>query len=368
MINVHAIDTLECISDGETIVPGMGFVLPDGIGTTQYYDPSTGAVTPSYSKSQAVVMWPKCYSSGSGQFVVPEKDGNGQGTWQWYLGNPESEGTALLANAGGAVKSSESRFEATTVTVTVGGAQREMPALKVVGNLASADQTTDVTVYCKFVYNGMTVTCHGTIGVRVTTGSVYEVVLECKGGDGTGDSVIDNENESITLTAQLQKNGERVTDATGGWTWLRMDQGGLVSLTNNAPGIEINGATMKVSEAGVDGMETFFAQTTYGGVTYKKGIELTDVQDPLYVEMGRSGSTVVRSGETVTYAPTVVSRSTQAVQTGWTFAFGLYDTDGNQVTGGSTTTTSSGSTTFSVDYATVKQYGGVSVRITATKS
>ncbi len=40
-MNISQIDTLEAIIDGDTIVPGMSFVLPAGVGTTQYYNPST---------------------------------------------------------------------------------------------------------------------------------------------------------------------------------------------------------------------------------------------------------------------------------------------------------------------------------------
>ena len=34
-MNISAIDALEAIVDGDTIVPGMNFVLPSGVGTTQ---------------------------------------------------------------------------------------------------------------------------------------------------------------------------------------------------------------------------------------------------------------------------------------------------------------------------------------------
>ena len=35
-MDISAIDTLEAIIDGDTVVPGMNFVLPAGIGKTQY--------------------------------------------------------------------------------------------------------------------------------------------------------------------------------------------------------------------------------------------------------------------------------------------------------------------------------------------
>lgn len=50
-MDISAIDTLEAIVDGDTIVPGMNFVLPSGVGKTQYYNPSTKVCTPDYSKT-----------------------------------------------------------------------------------------------------------------------------------------------------------------------------------------------------------------------------------------------------------------------------------------------------------------------------
>lgn len=49
-MDISAIDTLEAIVDGDTIVPGMNFVLPSGVGKTQYYNPSTKVCTPDYSQ------------------------------------------------------------------------------------------------------------------------------------------------------------------------------------------------------------------------------------------------------------------------------------------------------------------------------
>jgi predicted RNA-binding protein with TRAM domain len=366
-MQVNNIETLIYISDGDTIVPGMEFVLSNGIGTTQYYNPNTGKVSPDYtSKDVSVVLWPKCYSSSLGQFIVPEKDANGVGTWQWYLNSPESEANALLASAGG--KSKNALFEATTVTMS----GKTYPALKVVGNLASADSPNDVTIYCKFTYNGLTVTCHATIGVKVTTGEAYEVLISCEGDDGSGDSVIDDETEKLVLTAALQKNGESVTDALS-WEWYRQTTTGLKKVEVDDGDSNVwaiggtNGNQLTLMEAAVDGMEEYFAQTTYNGSTYRKGIQVTDVQDVYYIDMGRSGSTILSVGDTTSYTPKVLSRKDKTVQSGWTFAFTLTDNEGNVVDGG-TITSNNGSTTLSVDYALVKKYDGLNVRVTATKA
>lgn len=56
-MDISAIDTLEAIVDGDTIVPGMNFVLPSGVGKTQYYNPSTKVCTPDYSKTRPIRLF-----------------------------------------------------------------------------------------------------------------------------------------------------------------------------------------------------------------------------------------------------------------------------------------------------------------------
>ena len=96
-MNISTIDTLEAIVAGDTIVPGMSFVLPTGVGTTQYYNPSTKACTPDYSKAaNQIVLYPTNYSSANGKYLVPDS-----GSEQWFFDNPESASAAILTAAGG---------------------------------------------------------------------------------------------------------------------------------------------------------------------------------------------------------------------------------------------------------------------------
>jgi predicted RNA-binding protein with TRAM domain len=256
-------------------------------------------------------------------------------------------------------------FEATVVTQ----AGKTYPALKVVKNVASADQLNDMEVYCKFTYGGLTVTCHTTMGVRVATGTVYDVLIQSVGEDGSGDTVIDTETESLTLTATLVRNGESVAGNGGQWTWKRRTEAGLVTVGTEAGKTLVggtNGNQLTLWEGAVDGVEEYFAEVTVGDVTYRRGIQVTDVQDPYYIDMGREGNTVLRKTESVSYTPRVLSRGKNTVQAGWAFAFGLTNGAGEAVSAG-TVTTKDGSSTLSLDGATVKQHGGLTVCVTATK-
>ncbi len=128
-MDISAIDTLEAIVDGDTIVPGMNFALPSGVGTTQYFNPSTGECTPDYSQSKnQIILYPYCYSSSSGKFIVPDS-----GQEMWYFDNPDSESSQILETKGGEVVSKYSNlFQKTTYSVN----NQVFPALKIIGNLA----------------------------------------------------------------------------------------------------------------------------------------------------------------------------------------------------------------------------------------
>lgn len=351
---------MECVADGDTIVPGMTFALPVGIGTTQYFNPSSNEVSPDYTKLETkILVYPTCYSSGKGVFIEPDA-----GSWQWYINSPESEDNALLATKGvtsGVTK--DARFEASSYTIS----GKTFPALKIVGNLASEDNPNDVVLYCKFTYGGMSITCHATIAVKETTGSLYEVVISCMNNNNQSDTVIDNATEYLVLSAFLQRNGVAVA-VTNTWKWLHATTTGNVEVVHKADQTEISGEKnymLKLYDAGVEGNEEYFAEIDYNGVTYRKGIQVADVHDPYYIELGRDvTSTLIKETQDVTYSPTVYNRSTGKVETkyAWSYAFAATDNDGNTVS----QQAAGKGTTFTVHGSDVKKYGSLTVRITAT--
>lgn len=355
-MEISAIDTLEAIVDGDTIVPGMSFVLPDGIGKTQYFNPSTGECTPDYTKSgQQLMLYPTNYSSNSGKFLVPKS-----GSEQWYFGNPESGDAAILNKAGGTVKTEWNKvFEKTTYKIN----NQTFPALKIIGNLASADQLNDVILYFKGTFNGVTITCHGEIGVKESVGNNYDILLNCVNEEGLNDTVIDNDTEWLRITARLQDSGVDVS-ATGSWSWQRATSTGMAAVSH-VPGVtEITdgGKTLKLYDAAVEGTEEYFAVVTHNGKTYRKGIAVSDTHDPYYINIGRSSmSNLVSSKDTISYTPAVVQRGSGAVQSGWTFSFAAIDNEGSTVK-------SSTGNTFSVTGEEVHSHGGLNIHLSARKS
>lgn len=355
-MDISAIDTLEAIVDGDTIVPGMNFVLPAGVGKTQYFNPSTGQCTPDYTKAaNQPTLYPACYSSNLGSFVLPDMN-----SFMWYLNDPGSASAQILAAPGGAVAAKfATKFQKTTYTVN----NKTYPALKIIGNLASAGSLNDAVIYFKGTFNGMEVTCHGDIGVKESVGNLFDILINCVNEDGVNDTVIDNDSEYLVLTASLQDSGATV-QASGAWSWLRATAAGLVAVTHTAGVTELSNGnrTLKLYDPAVEGTEEYFASVVHNSVTHRKGIQVSDTHDPFYINIGRSTpSNMVKEGDTVVYRPSVLARSSRAGQTGWSFTFTLRDHNGNTVK------TATG-TSLTVTGAEVMEKGGLNVHIIATKS
>ncbi len=355
-MDISAIDTLEAIVDGDTIVPGMNFVLPAGVGTTQYYNPSTGECTPDYTQSKNQIMvFPYCYSSNSGKFIVPDS-----GQEMWYLDNPDSESAQILTEKGGSVASKYSGlFQKTTYTVN----NQVFPALKIIGNLADEDSLNDVGIYFRSTFKGMELTCHAIISVRESVGSMFDILINCTNEDGLNDTVIDNDSEYLTLNASLQDNGASVA-ASGAWSWKKSTASGLVAVSHVSGVTELSNSnrTLKLYDGAIEGTEEYFACVEHNGVTYMKGIQVCDTHDPYYIDIGRSkASNMIKESDTIDYTPKVLARSSRTVQSGWTFNYAIRDNEGSSVR------TASG-TKLTVTGDEVHEHGGLNIHITASKS
>lgn len=358
---ISAIDTLQAVVDGDTIVPGMNFVLPIGVGRTLYYNPSTHRFSPDYADlSTKIKIYPHNYSSGTGMFLEPDA-----GNYQWYLNTPNVASAAILTQAGGStvVDKYKGIFRATTVTLT----GQTFPALELIGCPANGDDLNDVTIYFVGKFGGIDVTCHGEFPVRESVGDIFEVIINSMSGDGSGntidgDTVIDNDAEWLQLTASLANRGTSVGDGT--YTWWRVTSSGMQQVTHQAGITEISngGKTLKLYDGAVEGTEEYFAKVVYKSNTYWGGIQVSDTHDPFYINIGRSqASSLVKDGDTVTYTPTVLKRAGNVLQSGWTFSFVLRDNAKNVVR-------SATAATFSVTHAELKQHGELTTHITATKS
>lgn len=342
--------------DGDQIEARMGVQIDAGFGLTQYWDEQQGRVVNTDFTQHPPVLYPYPYSSKRGQYVVPATQGQ-----QWYYNNPESETAGILDENGNVKSAYASLFEKTTITV--GGAT--YPALRIKGNLCSANDLSDKHIYYKSTYNGKPFTCSQLIPVQTTVGDAKEILISITTADGSGSTALSNTNAWIQLTAALQRAGSTISGAT--YQWQKLVNGAWVNVTNNPTVIEVNNATphiIKVYVNGVDSEDIFRVAVTHEGVTSYKTQQLTDTSDIFYIFEGCSqAGDAVEEGVNVSFNPVVYDRRTNVPDTSntWHFSFLLLNLiTGAQVGNPSTTVP------FVVQYSTLEQEEGVSVVISAS--
>ena len=349
MNTLSAIDHIYGFDDGDTLIPGMAIVWVNGEtdqGFQQYYNPSTGKVVATDFTKHPALVYPKPYSTKRGEVVVPEEAGQ-----QFYIGNVTDEGGILQD---GKVKEIwKDYFELATVTAN----GKTFPALKIKGNLADKYKS-DKTIYYQSSYRDMKVICSQPLPIMASAGDSFKVLVNCVGADGSGDNVLSNDNDWVQFTANLQRAGINVDGAQ--YQWQRNESGVWKDMTTIANMQEVNGQTLKLYNAGVEGSELFRCLAKYNSQTYVGTAEATDIHDPFYIDIGRSIPTQgVNVGQTVTYNPNVYERSTGELSTGWTFIFSFTDNDGNTVTD---------VTEKTLTYDNITKHNGIAVRIEARKS
>lgn len=344
--------------DGDQIEARMGVQIAAGYGLTQYWDEQQQRVVNTDFTQHPATLYPYPYSSKRGQYVVPATQGQ-----QWYYNNPESETAGILDEYGNVKTAYASLFEKTTVTI----GSAVYPALKIKGNLCSANDLSDKHIYYKSTYNGKPFTCSQLIPVQTTVGDAKEILISIETADGSGSTALSNTNAWIQLTAALQRAGSPISGAT--YQWQKLVNGAWVNVTNNPTVIEVSNATphiIKVYVNGVDSEDIFRVVVTHEGVTSYKTQQLTDTSDIFYIFEGCSqAGDAVEEGVNVSFSPVVYDRRTNVPDTSntWHFSFLLL----NLITGAQVGNPST-SVPFVVPYSTIDSEKGVSVVISATNA
>lgn len=351
-MSISQIDNLYAFDDGDTLTPAMGIVWENGetnLGLQQYWNPSTEKVIATDFSLHHVSLFPRPYSSKQGSIVVPETEGQ-----QWYYNNPDSETAAILDDDGNVKTKFAGMFAKTTIEQN----GKTFPALKIIGNLATKEDHTDKYIYYKSTWSGREIMCQQLIPIQESVGESYKVLVSVTGEDGSGDNVLSNDNDWVQLTGALQRAGLDVSGAT--YKWQKLVSGDWQNLSTVESLQEVNGAVLKLYNAGVEGTELFRCVALYNSVEYYGLQEVSDVHDPFYIEINRSQpSQFISVGQTVSYDPKVYERSTGKLASGtWTFTYTFKDKNGNSVnvTGNKPT------------YQNIKDAGSLAVSIRADKT
>lgn len=348
MGQIYAIESLESYVDGDTIIPDVGYSFNhQGQSSAQYYNPSTQVCSPDWSNAaNQFILYPRPYSSLKAKHVAPDSVG-----MQWYANSISDAGAILDTN--GAVKSS---WAAKVQKTTIEADGVTYPALKVIGNFASASSLNTINLYFVSTWNGMSITCKFPIYLRESTGEAFEVNVTALNGD----FVIDNDTDKIVATAGFSNSGVSVNLDPSAWSWMKATDAGLVNVANVAGVTEINGNVLSLYDGAVEGQEEYYACASYNGKTYMKGFATSDTHDPYYIDKGKSkDGTVLKETENMTYTPKVRKRSDNSEVAGYYFKFTM------RTNAGVVVDTDSNVATHTVTGALVSQNKGVTVQISA---
>ena len=339
-MNIYNIRELYAYADGDCITPTMGVSIDPGYALAQYWNTTEGKIVSTDFSVHNAKLYPQGYSSLEGKVVVPES-----GTW--HIGSPSSN--ALTFDASGKCTTSgyTSKFKLSTIVVN----SVTLPCLVICGNLASATDLTTKHIYFVGHYNGLQFTCHQEITVQIAMADAYDIIVSVLDDEGnSGDTVIANKQDSVTLSPYLIRGGVNVAGAT--YTWEQLTGGDWKTIKHTAGVTEISGGVLKIFEAAVYGLEHFRVTATLGTTVVRKVIDIADTSDVYYLDDGCSTSAGVKTGETVTFNPKVYVRETNVpdTQNNWKFAFTVI----NGKTGDVLMTAN---TSLKLTYETIKGYG-----------
>ena len=400
-MQISALDQLLCIADGDSYASSMGTQYPDGMGNAQYYniDASNNIieVTPNFADQDGkrLIFFPILYSAIEGKYLVPSgqctfrinnkssneaiiaqgtvaqfaSNGalvNGNGVWGTKMVNGVS--TNVLRNT---------VFKTMNVTINDGAVGSNtsitLPALAIIGDLPYGSRN-DISIFCTCEMEDGSLLAKGEIEIREMSETNFKVVISAVNSAGSNDQVINSANETITLTANLLKNGS--TAGLSGMTYNWHNLGDTVIKQQDGTNYSGNrtGQSLVVTEAMVPGNAVFVCDVTYNGKTYSASININDIQDQFVVNKGRTvyrdsstprveveNSNLIHKQNIVVYNPSVTDKLTGSVSNGWTFSYRLTKNDGTVL---STSTT----TPFEVTGSTVNSNGGVNVHISASKN
>ncbi|MCC8154275.1 MAG: hypothetical protein LIP01_08715 [Tannerellaceae bacterium] len=331
-------ETITAIIDSDQISSSLHATKP----LTQYLKKDTSDVSPDWT---VAANQPVIYVRAKSQLEMTRKPIIA-GTEKWYYND-----TLIVFDTVGKSTSPAGLFQ--KESYDDGGV--EVPALRIIGNLASTTNTdSDRIGFSGQVDIGTikTEVCPE-IDIRLeeTVGDPYEGFIEASEG-----GVIDDNTDEITCKGILYKGGAEVaTGVTYYWYFQKENDWTLIEKFNGKQ-------TITVIEEDIDGVLGVKCDFYYGGSKVTSTTrQLHDETDPLIVSANPNGPTQLKSGESVKFTPKVIRRSNAQEVTGYSFSYALYDANDSKVGGDS-----SGSS-ITIDYATVLANRSTKLYISAKK-
>lgn len=388
---ISAYDQLICVDEADSYASSMGMDFPSNGANAQYYKKAGNAVTEvsphfyfnTQSDRNELLFFPQVFASIGNSYLTP-----GTNDVFTFRLNNLSGSNAIIAQGTvdnfalvdssrvwstaeqGKAQTYADVFRATTYQfngITI-------PALGIRGDLAYGTQS-DLSFYCTVDFDGGSISCKGDFEIRSMENDMYKLAISAESSLGGNDRVINTNQETITLTARLLKNGQNTGASGATFNWHRLDDDTSLG----------TGASLVVSEGMVSGHAIFVCDATYEGNTYSASIDVDDIQDQYAIQKGRTvysqydsnnssnnvvaeNSNVIKKTYTVVYIPSVVDTTTGAAYSGtgtWTYDAIVKDNNKNERTRKTGITASD---PLIITGANVKTWGGANVHFTATNS
>lgn len=317
MSTVKGQTTIKYVKQGDTLTCGLRSTFP----LKQFVANGSDTVTPSFAENQPII-YPVIKSSLTATRVSPLTSGV---AWAY-------NSTTLSFDDDGYSEACGDLAAGTFLSAWKTIDSISVPTLTILDEIASADNVDSDTITFQATVN---------TGFATTVSASIEIAIEQTDGESClayisvdNGGVIDDDTSSLTAKAHLLIGGTEVTsDVT--YTWYKM------VVTDGVDGWVATGDTSQsvtISESDVSTSELYKCTCTYSSKSADAVLEVSDETDTLIIYANPtdgSGNTVsdeVSDSQTsVTYVPTVVRRSDQVEQSGFTFYYLLTNTSGDTI-------------------------------------
>lgn len=274
---------------------------------------SNKSLTQAWSGSAAVPDWTTAANQPTiyltlfhGDDVVPE---TGLDNYDWYY-----NGVKIVFS--GSV-STDGKFQKTTYNYTYDGSSVSVPALKIIGNLASSSNVDIDTISLSGSYNlsgaSLTFNCDTQIRITSVTASGHIGIINF----ANNISAITDKGQQITMYGTLfDNNGNSISGFTTNW-YL-----GASTTPTSGTSITVDGTTYtnayQVSEEDVVDHATVKCEfTSDGNVVYTEYASIDDLQDPEYMYIqyngGNGNAASLKKNQSVTFSIWIGTRDNPAV-------------------------------------------------------
>ena len=304
MNNASAFDFITLIMDGDQVAAALFPTKP----LKQYLKLGTSAVTPDWNKvEEQPLIYPRMQSQNTGLRLTTI---SGSGKWKYNDVEIKFDSNGL---------SLDKKFKRETYKDGI----VEVPALRIVGNLASADNTSadklDFSAKVMVGVSELSVNPTLTISIEEVAGDPYDSYMVASNG-----GVIDNYTDSVICEATLRKGGAKVTDSVT-YKFFADHPDGRKEIKADAG--TPNKKTFTKDD--IDSSLVVMCEMSVSGVLVSSAvIQLFDETDPIIINTRPSGPLAFSIGGKITFNPIVVRRDKGIPLTGYKFSYRLHNMQG----------------------------------------